>query len=188
MPAMLQPGMGNRPPAGQPWAADNGRFSAPQDYTDAGYLAWLTKLQSFAPECLFATAPDVVGDAAETLRLSLPMFSPIRQLGYPVALVAQDGLEDLRLSVPWDQFDVLFIGGSTKWKLGPHAANVAAEARYNGRWVHMGRVNSKRRMVYAESIGCDSADGTMLKFDPSRDVQAWARYVAANPSIWRGVA
>jgi hypothetical protein len=188
MPAMLTPRMGQYPPAGMPWAADNGRFSAPHDYSDEKYLAWLTKMQPHAPECLFATAPDVVGDAVATLALSLPMFSPIRQLGYPVALVAQDGLEDGRLIIPWDQFDVLFIGGTTAWKLGPHAANVAAEARANGRWVHMGRVNSKRRMVYAESIGCDSADGTMLRFDPKRDVQAWADFVRRNPSLWRPAA
>ena len=29
------------PPDGQPWAADNGCFSRPEDYTDDGYLAWL---------------------------------------------------------------------------------------------------------------------------------------------------
>ena len=29
-----------------------------------------------------------------------------------------------------------------------------------GKWVHMGRVNSTRRIRYAASIGCDSVDGT----------------------------
>ena len=44
MPAMVTPRMGQRPPDGQPWAADNGRFSAPQNYTDEAYLAWLAKM------------------------------------------------------------------------------------------------------------------------------------------------
>jgi hypothetical protein len=80
LPAMVIPRMGQRPPEGQPWAADNGRFSAPQDYTDEKYLAWLAKMP--AESCLFATAPDVVGDAAATLALSEPMFDRIRAAGY----------------------------------------------------------------------------------------------------------
>jgi hypothetical protein len=161
MPAMLQPGMGNLPPVGQPWAADNGRFSKPETYTDEAYLAWLSK-RPYRDACLFATAPDVVGDAAATLALSAPMFAPIRAAGYRVALVAQDGLESL--SVPWDDFDALFIGGSTAWKLGEAAHDLAAEAKRRGKWLHMGRVNSLRRVRIAHAMGCDSVDGTYLRF------------------------
>jgi hypothetical protein len=180
MPAMITPRMGQKPAPGQPWAADNGRFSAPEDYTDAGYLAWLAKMPR--ESCLFATAPDVVGDAVATLELSRPMFQPIRDAGYRVALVAQDGLEDL--DVPWQSFDVLFIGGTTEWKLGTDAAQLANEAKARGKWVHMGRVNSLRRMVYAESIGCDSADGTYLRFRPFGRPDLWAEHVRTNPSLW----
>lgn len=181
MPAMLQPGMGNLPPDGQPWAADNGRFSSPETYSDERYLDWLAKRPG-KERCLFATAPDVVGDARATLALSMPMLPRIRALGYRVAFVAQDGQENL--PVPWDDFDVLFIGGTTAWKLSAQAERLAREAKRRGKWVHMGRVNSKRRMVYAKFIGCDSADGTVLRFDPKRDVQEWAAFVIANPSIW----
>ncbi len=180
MPAMLTPRMGQRPFSGQVWAADNGRFSAPQDYSDDGYLRWLDSMPREG--CLFATAPDVVGDALATYALSLPMFPKIRALGYPVALVAQDGLEDL--TIPWGAFDCLFIGGSTEWKLGPEAAAIAAEAKAHGKWVHMGRVNSKRRMVYAASIGCDSADGTYLRFRPYGRPDLWAEHVRTNLSLW----
>lgn len=181
MPAMVTPRMGQRPPANQSWAADNGRFSSPQDYTDAGYLAWLARMP--AASCLFATAPDVVGNAAATLAMSAPMLARIRAAGYPVALVAQDGLE--ALPVPWDEFDVLFIGGTTEWKLSEAAAGLAREAKRRGKWVHMGRVNSLRRMRYAEAIGCDSADGTVLKHDPQRPVHEWGPRVLSEPSLWR---
>jgi hypothetical protein len=73
-----------------------------------------------------ATAPDVVANAATTLARSAPMLPRIRALGYPAALVAQDELE--HLPVPWDTFDVLLLGGSTTWKLGPAAADLAAPA------------------------------------------------------------
>jgi hypothetical protein len=56
--------------------------------------------------------------------------------------------------------DALFIGASTEWKLGPSAEALVAQAKDRGKWVHMGRVNSHRRIRYAASIGCDSVDGT----------------------------
>lgn len=183
VPAMITPRMGQRPFAGQLWAADNGRFAAPQNYTDGAYLAWLAVMP--AENCLFATAPDVVGDAASTLALSAPMFARIRSAGYRVALVAQDGLE--ALPVPWDDFDALFIGGTTAWKLSTHVAVLVAEAKRRGKWVHMGRVNSLRRLRYADAIGCDSADGTVLKHDPQRPVHRWSTAIDAMPSVWRPV-
>lgn len=152
--------------AGAVWCADNGAFS---DRFDEG--RWWRFLQDNAHRastCLFAVAPDVVGDAAATLARSAPWLQRIRDLGYPSAFVAQDGLE--ALPVPWDDFDVLFIGGSTEWKLGRHARTIAAEAKLRGKWVHMGRVNSGARWRYANHIGCDSADGTYLTFGPDANL------------------
>lgn len=160
--------------AGAAWCADNGCFS---DRWDEGkWWAFLTDNAHRADSCLFAVAPDVVGDAAATLEKSAPWLPQIRALGYPVAFVAQDGLEVL--PVPWDDFDALFIGGSTEWKLGHHAREIAAEAKRRGKWVHMGRVNSERRFRYAAAIGCDSADGTYLTFGPDVNLPkllSWAR-------------
>lgn len=183
LPAMLQPGMGNLPPAGQPWAADNGRYASPETYTDAAYLEWLERRAGERDRCLFATAPDVWGDARATLDLSLPMLAPIRAAGYRVALVAQDGLEELQ--VPWDRIDALFVGGSDPWRRSEGLVRLVAEAKRRGLWVHMGRVNSLRRMRWAASLGCDSADGTVLKHDLSRDVGSWGARVRDEPSLWR---
>jgi hypothetical protein len=157
------PAQGNRRPDGVTWCADNGCFG--KGYPgDMKWLAWLEKNAADAGTCLFATAPDVVGDATATLERSAPFLPAIRALGYPAALVAQDGLEDLE--VPWDEFDVLFIGGSTSWKLGPAARTLVTEAKAHGKHVHMGRVNSARRYRYAHEIGCDSVDGTFLTYGP----------------------
>ncbi len=146
---------------GAEWCADNGCFG--KGYPgDEAWFSWLEGRAAFADRCWFATAPDVVGDAEMTLARSLPWLPRIRALGYPAALVAQDGLE--RLTVPWDAFDVLFLGGSTDWKLGPHARELVTEARSRGKRVHMGRVNTARRWRYADAIGCDSVDGTILTF------------------------
>jgi hypothetical protein len=168
------PGQGNRVPDGALVCLDNGCFG--KNYVgDEGWMRWLESRQHLAPRALFATAPDVVGDAAATLQRSVPFLPFIRSLGFPAALVAQDGLE-FEL-IPWDEFDVLFIGGSTEWKLGSAARDLVNLARSHGKWVHMGRVNSRRRWSYAEHIGCDSVDGTYIAFGPDTnlpDVLSWA--------------
>lgn len=170
------------------WIADNGCFTAAYPGDDA----WIAWLGSYTDEqrsrCLFAVAPDVVGDAAATGVRSAPWLPVIRDLGYPAAFVAQDGLEDL--DDPWEEFDALFIGGSTEWKLGRHARELAGEAKARGKWVHMGRVNSARRFHYAATIGCDSADGTKLAFGPHTNLPAVLGWVDHSelPSLfdlWR---
>jgi hypothetical protein len=171
------PKQGNRPVDGATWCADNGCFGKGYPGDDEWY-AWLESNADRASACLFAVAPDVVGDAAATLDRSAPWLARIRALGYPAALVAQNGLEDLE--VPWDDFDVLFIGGDTEWKLGRHARALTTEAKSRGKWVHMGRVNSEKRLRYADAIGCDSADGTHVAFGPDQNlpnVLAWLRGV-----------
>jgi len=164
---IVTPAAGNRLEAGREWCADNAVFAGRYP-GDEAYLAWLADRHEHAALCRFAVAPDVVGDAAATLALSAPMLPRIRALGYPAALVAQNGLEDL--DVPWDSFDVLFIGGDTGWKLGPAARALIVEARRLGKWVHMGRVNSRARLQYALTVGCDSVDGTYLAFGPDKNL------------------
>ena len=156
----------NRVPAGAGWCADNGCFGTAYVGDDA-WWAWLVQHPG-RDLCRFAVAPDVVGDAAATLERSAPWLPRIRALGIPAAFVAQDGQENL--PVPWDTFDVLFIGGSTNWKLGAEVRRLVIEAKAHGKPVHMGRVNSARRLRYAAHIGCDSADGTYLIFAPAMNL------------------
>ncbi len=138
---------------GLPVAADNAAFT---DFDPAAFRRMLGRLRG--RPVLWVCAPDVVGDAAATLALFEVWEPEIRAHGLPVALVAQDGLE--RLEAPWGRIDALFLGGTTAWKLGPHAAALAREAKARGLWVHGGRVNTKKRFSHMASIGCDSVDGS----------------------------
>ena len=70
-------------------------------------------------------------------------------------------------------------GGATGWKLGPAAADLAGQARNRGKWVHMGRVNSLRRLSYAQAIGCHSVDGTYMAYGPDRNLPTLLRWLAA---------
>lgn len=190
------PAQGNRRPEGVTWCADNGCFS--EKFDEAKWWRFLEDNAYAAKDCLFAVAPDVVADAAATIERSAPWLPKIREMGYPAAFVAQDGLGIHwngslyagDLSVSWDSFDVLFIGGSTEWKLGDRARSLVAEAKRRGKWVHMGRVNSERRWRYADAIGCDSVDGTFLTFGPETNLPkllAWTRNNGQD-ALFGGVA
>lgn len=158
------------------WAADNGCYSAGERFSLPRYLAWLERWRPHAARCLFATAPDVVGDASATRARSLPVLPVIAALGYVPAYVLQDG----ETRIP-DDAAAVFVGGSTAFKLSPDAAGLVAAAKSRGLWAHMGRVNSARRLRYAAGIGCDSADGTLLAFDPAAPVDQWLRQPAEPP-------
>ncbi len=178
---IVTPKQGNRLPEGAWYCADNGVFGKGYPGEDA----WWEWLKTLPPErCRFSVAPDVVGNAQATLAASTPWLPRIRGLGMPAAFVAQVGAESV--GVPWDEFDVLFLGGTTEWKLGPHARDLTAQAKARGKEVHMGRVNSAARMRHANAIGCDSADGTFIVFAPDQNlprVLGWLRHVNAPPLI-----
>jgi hypothetical protein len=199
--AIMTPRQGNRLPTEGWYGADNGCGPGKNGKPGTGYpgdeayLRFLMELDDAdgtdpcdpdSARCLFAVAPDIVGDAAGTLRRSEQMLVLIRHYtSFPAALVAQDGLEQMK--VPWDEFDALFIGGSTRWKLGPAAARLVAEARDRGKHTHMGRVNSLKRLRYAAAIGCDSADGTFLTFAPDQNLAValgWDRDVNGQGALW----
>lgn len=167
---MLTPRMGNGAEAAAKapfFGMDNGCFTQPHLYDEAAYLDWIAE----RPGGLFATAPDVVGDAELTLERSIPVLPMIREAGAPAALVAQDGLEELAHLIPWSELDCLFVGGSTDWKLSEESGELMREARARGKHVHVGRVNSLRRMRWSRDNGAHSADGTFVSFAPRQNVE-----------------
>lgn len=189
---MIQPGMGNSslPLSFWTWSADNGCFAQGDRFDPGDWLEWLAGLRRYRDRCLFAVAPDVIGDAAATWERSAPYLPTIRQLGYKAALVAQDGFD--AGVVDWAAFDVLFLGGTDAWKLseaGGYAA--AAEAKRRGRHVHCGRVNSLRRLVAMRTAFVDSCDGTYVAFGPDRNlprVYDWLDSLKEAACLWQETA
>lgn len=157
------------------WAADNGAFSKVAEFDAALFRKMLNRpeLIEARDRCEFVAAPDelvvledgtVIGDAAGTLAKFGAWAREIRALGYPVAMVAQDGVENMLDQIEWDLVDVIFLGGSTEWKVGLGGRLIAQAAKARGKRVHMGRVNSARRFRLAHAMECDTADGTFLAF------------------------
>lgn len=160
---LMTPRSGNRiahaDDAGAIWAADNDCFNG---LHPVRWLRFLAKIVESGSRPLWVACPDVVGDAEATRRL-YDLWSPVmRSLGLPVAYVLQDGLETWRwdLFFPWADIAGVFVGGTTKWKEGPHVASLITEAKRQGKWVHVGRVNSERRIKRFAELGADSFDGS----------------------------
>lgn len=171
------------------WAGDNGAFTkAKGGFSAEKFRTMLRRpaLLAARSTCQFIVAPDklvvlpcgtVVGDARGTLEQFSAWAREIRDLGYPVALVAQNGLEDMLDEVPWDLVDVLFIGGSTEWKTSAAAEKCVDRARSMYKRTHMGRVNSLRRMMRAQDMGCDTVDGTFLAFGPTKNLPRLLKWI-----------
>lgn len=158
--ALLRPGNGNRPGA-LPWAIDNGAYAG---FDRRAFELLLDQCAERAPECLWVAAPDVVADAVRT-RERFEYWEPrIRERGYRVALVAQDGLP--LDTIPWACLDCVFIGGTTDYKLSAESRQLIRSAKLLGKWVHIGRVNTARRIRYAYSVEADSFDGTKFSRFP----------------------
>lgn len=186
------------------FGADNGFYGlgAKADPTpeqdaaaEARWATWVgTEVAARAHACLFVTVPDVlrwvtledgrripIGDAEATLARYAGLVDVVRGAGLPAALVAQDGLDfDAdgvyagAERVAWEDIDAVFVGGSDDYKLGEDAARLCREARRRGLWVHVGRVNSRKRAaIVADYV--DSVDGTLLAFGPAAN---WPRLEA----------
>ena len=177
---LTTPDVGHRLEPGVPWAADNGCFSS--KWRPDKWLSFLDR-HAGLPDCLFAVVPDVVGNHQATVERFHEWAPVVRERGYPLAFVGQNGATID--STPWDEFDAWFAGGDTEWKLGA-AWEIHAEAKRRGKWTHMGRVNSERRLRAAAAGGYNSADGTYLAFAPNYNltrVLRWVENHRAQPSL-----
>ena len=177
---LIQPRSGNSidelANCGMWWAADNDALAGiDPDRLFAMLDAMATTDRS---RCLFGTVPDAVemtatgprGSWEGTLWLFRAWRRAYEQRGIPPAIVLQDGATVE--SVPWDEVAAVFVGGSTTWKEGLEAAGIIQAARARGVWVHVGRINSVRRLQLFEAA-IDSFDGGKFSMYPDTYIPEW---------------
>lgn len=155
------------------WAIDNGAFS---EFNEDAFLALLEREKTQKADCLFVAVPDVVGSARRTLEV-FHIYKP-KLVGWSLALVLQDGIEDL--DIPWHALAAVFVGGSTEFKRSAAAMHCVKAAKILGKWVHVGRVNTAERRGYWERIA-DSCDGSGLaRYSHMREEYAQEMPLIAN--------
>ena len=146
---------------GGEWAADNQAYT--QGFDEGVFFPWLDGMLGWREKCLFVAVPDVVGDARATIEGYWRWMGHFT--GWPIAFVAQDGQEGLEF--PGDEWQVLFVGGTTKWKEGVGALECIKRAQGMGKGIHIGRVNDPRRYrLFRQIKGSEgfTCDGTKQRY------------------------
>lgn len=145
---------------GFPYALDNGAWTSFQQgrpFDEGLFTGLVAQLGAGAD---WVVAPDIVAGGLKSLAYTeawLPRLS-----AYHALVAVQDGMsvEDVRPLLSPGRVG-LFVGGSTEWKVEtiPIWGRLAREA---GCYLHVGRVNTAKRMRLCMVSGADSFDGTSV--------------------------
>lgn len=181
---LLSPKGWRTPHRWMPYALDNGAFPAwtknePWDQSayekmldNAFDAAWF---RSQKPKWLLV--PDVVTDREATI-LKWREWAPrlARSCGWPLAFAVQDGMT--QADVPANA-DVVFVGGSTKWKWD----TVERWCRDNAH-VHVGRVNGYGKLWLCHELGAKSCDGTGWFRGDQQQLAGLEQYLFESSREW----
>jgi hypothetical protein len=143
------------------YALDNGAWGAFLQGKSWDADAFVRMVVDLGMGADFVVIPDVVGDGRRSLartRAWLPLL--LGRVGL-LLIAVQDGItpQDVRLFLGANVG--LFIGGSTAWKLATLGSwgTLAADI---GCYLHVGRVNTQRRIARCHAVGAQSFDGTSV--------------------------
>lgn len=144
---------------GFPYALDNGAWSAFTQGRPFDFPAFERALRKMGGDADWTVLPDIVAGGPASLEMSLRWMRRVLDECPRALLAVQNGIrpEDVR---PFLGARVgLFVGGDTAWKLAtlPQWCSLAREV---GCWAHVGRVNSRRRILACSAAGAHSFDGT----------------------------
>lgn len=142
------------------YAIDNGAWTAhtqAKPFDERAFVAVVEKLGGGAD---WIALPDIVCGGLSSLEMSKWWLSWVSRFA-PVLYPVQDGMgpEDVRHLLHPEAG--IFVGGSTEWKLDT-LSTWAALAREVGCWLHVGRVNTVRRIRRCIDVGATSFDGTAV--------------------------
>lgn len=141
------------------YCLDNGAWSAftqGRPFDERAFTVALAKLGAGAD---FTVIPDMVAGGLASLEFSLRWMRAVLDESPRGMLAVQDGMTPADVSGFLGPRVGLFVGGSTAWKLKTMHQWCELGQRH-GAWVHVGRVNSARRIHLCSTLGATSFDGT----------------------------
>ena len=169
---LYSPGAQRGPKWYLPYGLDNERFTAGPDWSESKWIALLDWARLSGQNPLWTLVPDVVGSRDGTLA-DWERYSPIAaSYGWPLAFAVQDGMgpSDVPRSA-----DVIFVGGSTEWKWRTYQMWCREFPH-----VHVGRVNTYRRLWDCHDAGAKSTDGTGFTRGCQRQLRGLFAYFAES--------
>lgn len=145
---------------GFPYALDNGAWTAHQRGEQFDVAAFERAVDALGHGADFIVAPDIVMGGAASLRLSESWLARLVPIA-PVLVAVQDGMEPVDVEPLIGARVGLFVGGSTDWKERT-ASTWGALGRERGAHIHVGRVNTARRIHLCAYAGAHSFDGSSV--------------------------
>lgn len=143
------------------YALDNGAWAAYQAKRPFDADAFCRMVDDHSAGADWVVLPDIVAGGKESLDFSLSWWGLGPFWRCPLMLAVQNGIEPDDVAHIVGPNLGIFIGGTSEWKEAS-ALSWGKLAREAGARLHMGRVNSQRRIKIAQAAGCDSFDGSSV--------------------------
>ena len=142
------------------YALDNGAWSAFTQGTPFDVPAFELALDKMGKGSDWIVLPDIVAGGMPSLDLSLSWMDRCSSLA-PVLIPVQNGMKAYDVRPHIGPRVGIFIGGDTEWKISTMPM-WGLLARESGCHLHVGRVNTRRRIKLCQMAGVDSIDGTSV--------------------------
>ena len=149
---------------GFPYALDNGAWTAHERGEPFSVPHFDRALDLLGADADFVVAPDVVAGGPASLEFSLSWLPRLAACRL-VLLAVQDGMTPDLVRPHLGPRVGIFVGGTTDdgpdggWKLRT-LPDWARLARGAGAYLHVGRVNTHKRVLACSAAGADSFDGS----------------------------
>ena len=157
---LLTPGQHEKPVDGFKYALDNGAWSAYQSGKPFDGVGFLHAMERVGAGADWIVIPDIVAGGMQSLEFSRHWIPKLRKVGTPLLLAVQDGMAVEDVIPVLDLGNIgIFVGGTTEWKLRTlhEWGELAAFCHCH---LHVGRVNTKRRIKLCQEARADSFDGS----------------------------
>lgn len=141
------------------YGLDNGAWTAYQQGHKLDESAFMRAVDKVGQKADWVVVPDIVAGGQRSLDYSLAWLDRLRGLPTQLLIAVQDGMsmDDVRSYL--SPTVGIFIGGTSEWKEASAMA-WGALARRRNCYLHVGRVNSQRRIAICTAAGANSFDGT----------------------------
>lgn len=141
------------------YALDNGAWTSYQQGERFDEQAFGKAVDKLGERADWIVLPDIVAGGMESLDFSLKWMDRLAGIPTKLLLAVQNGMtpEDVRELL--SPAVGIFVGGDTDWKLKTVNAWGVLARRRNCH-LHVGRVNSARRISLSAAAGANSFDGT----------------------------
>jgi len=159
-----------------PYVLDNGRYAetlAGVPFDADRFLRYVETYVQREQQPRWIAVPDVPFYGDGTVEMYEEWALKLQQYKVPLAVVVQDGMTPEIVQGLSVKPDVIFVGGTYDWKWQTARDWCRVFPR-----VHVGRVNSPRRLDELEAMGCESCDGSGWFRGKGPQVVGLARFLA----------